>query len=310
MRKITVAVTQVALKGATSEPFEVLRDRMLDAHAELVGQAASRGVNIIGFQEVFNQAYFCPSRDPKWFACAESIPDGHTVRFVSDLARRYGMVIVAPIYEIGEDGNYYCAAAVIDADGRYLGKYRKVHIRNAPTSGKGIERLFFSSGNLGYPVFQTRYGRVGIYICFDRHFPEGFRALALNGAEVVFNPAATSVNLSEYIWRIEQPAAAVANGFYVCTNNRVGVEEPWTFGRFYGSSYIVNPDGVILAMGGRDNDELVLAEIDLNLVDEARRRWNIFETRQASTYASLMTNPEPLASVRGAASWKVDSEPG
>jgi beta-ureidopropionase len=304
MTTITVAVTQVALKGTTDEPFDVLRTRMLDAHAELVGKASVLGVNIIGFQEVFNQAYFCPSRDPKWFACAEPIPGGPTIRFVSDLARRYAMVIVAPIYEIGEDGNYYCAAAVIDADGSYLGKYRKVHIRNAPTDGKGIERLFFSNGNLGYPVFQTRYARVGVYICFDRHFPEGFRELGLRGAQVVFNPSATTVNLSEYMWKIEQPAAAVANGFYVCTNNRVGIEEPWTFGRFYGSSYIVSPEGRILATGSTDKDEVVTAQIDLDLVDEVQRRWNIFESRQASTYTSILSDPQPLARVRGAESWR------
>lgn len=283
--KILVGLTQMSLKGATSDSPERLRASMLDAHAALIEEAGRNGVQVLGLQELFNLPYFCPSKDLKWFAAAETLPDSPSVRFLSAYAARYSMVIVAPLFEIGGDGRYYNTAAVIDHLGRYIGKYRKVHIRNAEG---GIEKFFFTNGNLGYPVFETTYCRLGVYICFDRHFPEGWRALALNGAQLILNPSATSVNISQYLWKLEQPAAAVANGVFIGANNRVGIERPWSFGPFYGSSYIVDPLGRILATGSENRDELVIAEVDLSLIETVRRTWNIFESRQPTTYGGLI----------------------
>ena len=159
--------------------------------------------------------------------------------------------------------NHKCA--VIDADGTYLGKYRKNHI---PQTSGFWEKYFFKPGNGGYPVFETAYAKVGVYICYDRHFPEGWRALGLNGAEIVFNPSATVAGLSEYLWKLEQPAAAVANTYYIGAINRVGKEAPWNIGEFYGQSYFVNPRGQFEAMGSRDQDELIVADLDLGQIDE------------------------------------------
>ena len=140
------------------------------------------------FQEVFTQPYFCPSQDKKWYAAVEKIPDGQTTQLMQEYAKKHSMVIVVPIYEEEMPGVYYNTAAVIDADGNYLGKYRKNHI---PQVAGFWEKFFFKPGNLGYPVFKTAYCKLGVYICYDRHFPEGWRALALNGAEYVVNPSAT-----------------------------------------------------------------------------------------------------------------------
>ena len=175
------------------------------------------------FQELFYGPYFCQVQDAEYYAYTEQIPDGPTTKRMQDLAKQTGMVLVVPMYEEDEQasGIYYNTAAVIDADGKYLGKYRKTHIPHV----KGFwEKFYFRPGNLGYPVFETAVGKVGVYICYDRHFPEGARALGLNGAEMVFIPSATSRGLSEYLWRIEQVSHAVANGYFVGTINRVGIE--------------------------------------------------------------------------------------
>ena len=196
------------------------------------------------------------------------MPDGPTVTLMQKLARKHRMVIVVPIYEEEQPGIYYNTAAVIDADGRYLGKYRKTHI---PHCKPGFwEKFYFRPGNLGYPVFETAYAKVGVYICYDRHFPEGARALGLNGAEIVFNPSATVAGLSEYLWELEQPAHAVANGYFVGAINRVGNEAPWNIGEFYGKSYFCDPRGKILAQGPRDADAVITADLNLDMIDEVR----------------------------------------
>ena len=158
--------------------------------------------------------------------------------------------MVVPVYEREMAGVYYNTAAVLDADGTYLGKYRKNHI---PQTSRASGRSSSSSpGNLGYPVFKTpSASTIGVYICYDRHFPEGARALGLNGAEIVFNPSATVAGLSQYLWKLEQPAHAVANGYFVGAINRVGTEAPWNIGKFYGNSYFVDPRGQILAEASR-----------------------------------------------------------
>jgi N-carbamoylputrescine amidase len=295
MPKVRVGLTQVGLKGSTEDSVETIRDNMLAAHLALVDEAAAKGVQVLSFQEVFNQPYFCPVNDPKWWAAAEPVPDGPAIRALRPVAKRHAMVIVAPIYELAADGKRYNTAVVIDADGAVLGKYQKTHIpgigRNLhtmiPNANRGGEKHWFADGGTGWPVFATRYLKLGVYICYDRHFPEGWRALGLAGAEYVVNPSATWEGLSRHLWTLEQPAAAVANGYFVGANNRVGTEAPWNVGRFYGSSYVVDPRGQILAQGPDDRDALVTADIDLDLAKEVKDTWRFFEHRRPETYAPL-----------------------
>lgn len=262
---------------------EDIRDAMVAKHIPLIEQAGERGVQILALQEMFNGPYFCPSQDSKWCDIAETIP-GPTIEQMSAYAKKYAMVLIVPIYEREMPGVYYNTAAVIDADGTYLGKYRKNHI---PQTSGFWEKFFFKPGNLGYPVFQTRYAKVGVYICYDRHFPEGARLLGLNGAEVVFNPSATVAGLSQHLWKIEQPAHAVANGYYMGCSNRVGTEAPWNIGEFYGTSYFVDPRGEILVEGSTKDDELVVADLDLDVLEEVRRVWQFYRDRRPDSYPEM-----------------------
>ena len=257
---------------------------MFDKHLPYIEQAGQAGVKILGLQEVFNGPYFCPGQDPKCYDLAEAVP-GPTVEKLAPIARKHSMVIVVPVYEREMAGVYYNTAAVIDADGKYLGKYRKNHI---PQTSGFWEKYYFKPGNLGYPVFETQYAKVGVYICYDRHFPEGARLLGLNGAEVVFNPSATVAGLSQYLWKLEQPAHAVANGYFVAASNRVGTEAPWNIGKFYGTSYIVDPRGNFLATASEDDDELVHADMDLDMIEEVRRVWQFYRDRRPDTYENMV----------------------
>jgi N-carbamoylputrescine amidase len=284
MSKIKSGLIQMSLKGSAEMPPEEIRDRMLEAHLPLIDQAGSAGVQILCFQEVFTQPYFCPSQDNRWYGAAEPIPDGHTTRLMQEYANKHNMVIIVPIYEEEMTGVYYNAAAVIDADGTYLGKYRKTHL---PHVAGFWEKFFFKPGASGWPVFATAYGKIGVYICYDRHFPEGWRALALKGAEVIYNPSATVAGLSQYLWELEQPASAVANGVYIAAINRVGTEAPWNIGEFYGSSYFVNPRGKIEAQASRDQDELLIHEMDMDMVRQIRDTWQFFRDRRPETYGLL-----------------------
>ena len=286
MTTLKVGLIQMGLKGDTNMSPQQIRDKMVEAHLPLIDEAGRRGVQVLCLQEVFTQPYFCPSQDAKWYAAAELIPDGPTVKLMQERAKKHRMVIVAPLYEEAMAGVYYNTAAVIDADGSYLGKYRKTHI---PQVAGFYEKFFFKPGASGYPVFQTAYCKLGVYICYDRHFPEGWRALALNGAEYIVNPSATVAGLSQYLWELEQPAAAVANGCYIGAVNRVGREAPWNIGEFYGSSYFVNPRGKIIAKASADKDELVNAEMDMDMVREVRNLWQFFRDRRPETYASLVS---------------------
>ncbi|HEY1721103.1 MAG TPA: nitrilase-related carbon-nitrogen hydrolase [Magnetospirillaceae bacterium] len=275
---------QMALKGDTSMSPEQIRDKMNDAHLPLIEEAGRKKVQVLCLQEVFNQPYFCPSQDSKWYGAAERIPDGPTTKLMQELAKKHSMVIVVPIYEEDITGVYYNTAAVIDADGKFLGKYRKTHI---PQVAGFWEKFFFKPGSSGFPVFQTTYCKLGVYICYDRHFPEGWRALALNGAEYIVNPSATVAGLSQYLWELEQPASAVANGCYIGAVNRVGTEAPWNIGRFYGSSYIVNPRGKIIVKASEDKDELITADMDWDMVKEVRNLWQFFRDRRPDTYGTI-----------------------
>jgi beta-ureidopropionase len=273
----------VPLDGTT----DAVKERMIDKHMPLIDEAGTRGVQLLCLQELFYGPYFCAEQEKRWYDLTERIPDGPTTKMMQDVAKRLGMVIVVPIYEEEMTGVYYNAAAVIDADGKYLGKYRKHHI---PHVGPGFwEKFYFRPGNLGYPVFETAAGRVGVYICYDRHFPEGARILGLNGAEIVLNPSATVAGLSEYLWKLEQPAHAVANGYFVGAINRVGVEQPWNIGEFYGQSYFCDPRGQFIAQASRDKDELVVADLDLGMIQQVRNTWQFFRDRRPETYGPIST---------------------
>jgi N-carbamoylputrescine amidase len=256
---------------------------MLEKHLPMIHEAGKKGVQILCLQEIFNGPYFCPGQDRRWYDGAEAVP-GPTVEKLAPLAAKYKMAMVIPVYEREMAGVYYNTAAVVDADGTYLGKYRKNHI---PQTSGFWEKYFFRPGNLGYPTFQTKYAKIGVYICYDRHFPEGARALGLNGAEIVYNPSATVAGLSEYLWKLEQPAHAVANGYFVGAINRVGTEAPWNIGEFYGQSYFVDPRGQFVAMGSRDKDELIVGELDLDVIEEVRRTWQFFRDRRPDSYGIL-----------------------
>jgi len=284
MAKVTAGLIQMGLKGDTGQSPERIREQMVEAHRPFIAEAARRGVQVLCFQEVFHQPYFCPSQDVKWYRAAEKVPEGPTVRLMQEIAAKHAMVIVVPIYEEDMTGVYYNCAAVIDADGTYLGKYRKTHI---PQVAGFYEKFFFKPGNSGWPVFNTAYCKLGVYICYDRHFPEGWRALALNGAEYIVNPSATVAGLSQYLWKLEQPAAAVANGVFIGAINRPGMEGPWNIGRFYGSSYVCDPGGQILAEASEDKDELVVAEMDMDKVREVRDLWQFFRDRRPEMYGAL-----------------------
>ncbi|MBK5256941.1 MAG: acyltransferase [Vicinamibacteria bacterium] len=263
-----------------------VKKAMIDKHVKLIAQAAKKGAKILCLQEIFYGPYFCAEQETRWYQFTESVPDGPTVKLMQKLAKKHKMVLIVPIYEVEQSGVYYNTAAVIDADGKFLGKYRKNHI---PHTKPGFwEKFYFKPGNLGYPVFETAYAKVGVYICYDRHFPEGARALGLAGAEIVFNPSATVAGLSEYLWKLEQPAHAVANGYFIGAINRVGHEAPWHIGEFYGQSYFCDPRGQILVEASRDRDAVVVADLNLDMIDEVRSTWQFYRDRRPETYGPLV----------------------
>src|SRR5919202_60436 len=276
------------------------KESMIQKHEKYAHEAAKQGAQVMLFQELFYGPYFCQVQDPQYYSYTEKIPDGPTTKRMQDLAKQTGMVLVVPMYEEDEkaSGIYYNTAAVIDADGTYLGKYRKTHIPHV----KGFwEKFYFRPGNLGYPVFDTAVGKVGVYICYDRHFPEGARALGLNGAEVVLIPSATSRGLSEYLWRVEQVSHAVANGYYVGTINRVG-KEPLGDDDFYGQSYFVDPRGQFVGGVGSPYDEELI--ILLTLMAEATDRLRLGTcvtnpgTREPTVTASALAVLDELSGGR------------
>jgi N-carbamoylputrescine amidase len=260
------------------------KDSMLDKHVKLAKEAAADGCQVLCFQELFYAPYFCQVQENDHFDYAEAIPDGPTTKLMQDLAKETGMVLIVPMFEKEQEGFFYNTAAVIDADGSYLGKYRKTHI---PHVNGFWEKFYFRPGNMGYPIFDTAVGRIGVYICYDRHFPEGWRALGLAGAKIVFNPSATSRGLSMYLWNLEQPAAAVANEYFIGAINRVG-KEPFGDNDYYGSSYFVDPRGQTVGEPASDTDEeVVVRDLDLDLVDEVRKQWAFYRDRRPDAYGPL-----------------------
>jgi N-carbamoylputrescine amidase len=262
------------------------KESMIGKNADYARRAADDGARVMCFQELFYAPYFCQVQDDAHFDYAERIPDGDTMRTMTALAKETSMVLVVPIFEMEDHGHYYNTAAVIDADGTYLGKYRKTHI---PHVNGFWEKYYFRPGNTGYPIFDTKAGRIGVYICYDRHFPEGWRALGLAGAKIVFNPSATSRGLSMHLWDLEQPASAVANEYFVGAINRVG-KEPFGDNDYYGSSYFVDPRGQFVGEKASDTEEeLVVRDLDLEMIEAVRKTWAFYRDRRPDAYGPLVT---------------------
>jgi N-carbamoylputrescine amidase len=285
-RPVRCALIQAANVASADRPLAEIRAAMMDKHETYIAQAASQGAQITCLQEIFYGPYFCAEQQTRWYDFTEPIPGGPTIQRMQELAKKHRMAMIVPIYEVEQAGVYYNTAAVLDSDGKYIGKYRKTHI---PHVAPGFwEKFYFRPGNLGYPVFDLGFAKIGVYICYDRHFPEGARALGLNGAEIVFNPSATVAGLSEHLWKIEQPAHAVANGYFIGAINRVGTEPPWNIGHFYGSSYFCNPRGQIIACASRERDEVLVADLDLDEIKEVRQTWQFFRDRRPDSYEDLV----------------------
>lgn len=262
------------------------KESMIEKHLDYVARAAKEGAEIMCFQELFYSPYFCQVQSADHYSWAEPIPDGPTTKLIQKAAKRHGIVLIAPMFEEEAPGIYYNAAAVIDSDGTYLGKYRKTHI---PQLTGFWEKFYFRPGNLGYPVFDTAVGKVGVYICYDRHFPEGARILGLNGAEIVFIPSATSRGLSQHLWRIEQTSHAIANGYFVGTINRVGKEEEFGPNDYYGQSYFCTPRGEFVGeIGDAYKEELIVRDLDLDLIREVRNTWQFYRDRRPEMYEKLV----------------------
>ena len=260
---------------------------MLDRHEAFMREAAERGTQVICFQELFYGPYFGITQDKQYYAYAEPA-DGPIVQRFARLAKELGMVAILPIYEEEQTGVYYNSAVVVDADGSTLGTYRKHHL---PHLDRFWEKFYFRPGNLGYPVFDTAVGKVGVYICYDRHFPEGWRELGLAGAHMVFNPNATKPGLSNRLWEVEGPAAAVANGYFVLQPNRVGREDN-EYGElavdFYGTSQVIDPRGNFVGERGSDSgEELLIRDLDMDAVKEMRDDWQFYRDRRPDSYTRI-----------------------
>src|SRR5271166_5390400 len=287
-RIVRCSLIQAKNEAPAESSLAAIKQSMLDKHVGMIRQAAAEGAQIVCLQEIFYGPYFCAEQTIKWYDSTEAVPGGPTIRLMQDLARKHHIVLIVPVYEVEQEGVYYNTAAVIHNDGTFLGKYRKTHI---PHVAPGFwEKFYFRPGNLGFPTFDLGFARIGVYICYDRHFPEGARALGLNGAEIVFNPSATVAGLSEYLWKLEQPAHAVANGYFIAAINRVGTEAPWNIGKFYGTSYLVDPRGSFVATASEDKDELVVGVANLEMIEEVRKTWQFYRDRRPDQYGPLVAS--------------------
>ena len=264
------------------------KQTMIDKHVNYVEQAASQGAQVMCFQELFYSPYFCQVQDVVHYSWSESVPDGPTTTLMQQIAAKHKIVLIVPLYEKDDAGIYYNTGVVIDSDGTFLGKYRKTHLPHLPGFW---EKFYFRPGNTGYPVFETSVGRIGVYICYDRHFPEGARVLGINGAEIVFIPSATSRGLSQHLWKIEQTSHAIANGYFVGTINRVGVEAEFGANNYYGQSYFCDPKGQFVGdVASEDADELVVRDLNLDLIQDVRNTWQFYRDRRPDMYDGIVAS--------------------
>lgn len=258
------------------------KQQNLDHATDMVRNAAEDGATLVCLPELFATQFFVVDMNMDLFGLAEHIP-GPTVDRMSALAAELGIVLVAPLFEKVGRSVYYNTAAVIDNDGKLLGIYRKCHI---PLSTQFYEKLYFKPGNLGYPVFETNIGTIGIYICHDRHYPEGARCLALAGADIILIPSTTPTSsLSRRVWEKELAAHAIFNEIFVAGLNRTGQEGEYTF---YGESIVCDPQGDVVARAG-SKEEILLCDIDFSEVDKRRLAWQFYRERRPETYSPLAT---------------------
>lgn len=279
MTTVRAAITQTTWTGDKAS--------MLDRHEAFMREAAEQGAQVICFQELFYGPYFGITQDKKYYDYAEPA-DGPIVQRFAALAKELHMVTILPIYEEEQTGVYYNTAVVVDADGTILGKYRKHHL---PHLDRFWEKFYFRPGNLGYPMFETAVGKVGVHICYDRHFPEGWRELGLSGAQIVFNPNATKPGLSNRLWEVEGPAAAVANGYFVLQPNRVAREDN-EYGDlavdFYGTSQVIDPRGNWVGeRGSETSEELLIRDLEMDLVKQMRDDWQFYRDRRPDSYTQI-----------------------
>ncbi len=253
-----------------------------------IEKAAQKGAKIICLPELFRSLYFCQTHDQKHFALAESIP-GPTTVLLSNLAKRKSVVIIAPLFEKRAEGIYHNSAVVIDADGKILGKYRKMHIPDDPHF---YEKYYFSPGDLGFQVFDTRYGKIAVLICWDQWFPEAARLAALNGAQILFYPTAIGwhdsdkalVKAQQTGWEVVQRGHAVANELFVAVVNRTGREGKLNF---WGRSFIADPFGSMIAQASENKEQILMAECDLTQIEETRQNWPFLRDRRLDAYQAL-----------------------
>ena len=261
---------------------------------EFIRDAAGQGAQIVCLPELFRSQYFCQTEEHKNFALAEEVP-GQSTATLAELSRELGVVIIASLFEKRSAGLYHNTAAIIDADGKLLGKYRKMHIPDDPLYH---EKFYFTPGDLGFASWNTQHGKVGVCICWDQWYPEAARLTALRGAEIIFYPTAIGWHPKEKkkfgkaqhaSWELIQRSHAVANGCYVAAANRVGHETPAGGDgiEFWGQSFVCAPDGEIMARGSVDREEIVTAEIDWNRVGEQRTHWPFLRDRRVDAYAGL-----------------------
>lgn len=284
--KVTLGLLQHACSG---NPAANLKKTLA-----LAEQAAKKGANIICTQELFRSQYFCQSEDHDYFKLAEPIPGPSTVAF-QKLAKKHKVVIVASLFEKRSSGLYHNTAVIIDADGKLLGIYRKMHIPDDPLF---YEKFYFTPGDTGFRAWQTKYGKIGVLICWDQWYPEGARLTALQGAEILFYPTAIGWHPKEKAeygtnqhgaWEISHRGHAVANGCYVAAVNRIGTEKPIGGDglEFWGQSFVAGTSGQILAKASVDQEEILLVPVDLDKVDVTRTHWPFLRDRRIDAYGDM-----------------------
>ncbi|CAH1400650.1 unnamed protein product [Nezara viridula] len=299
-RIVRVGLIQNKIAADTTASVEAQREAIYRKVQILIDCAGINGVNILCLQEVWPMPFaFCTREKSPWCEFAESAEDGPTTNFLKPLCQRHNMVIVSPILERDRNNVIWNTAVIIDNYGQVLGKHRKNHI---PRVGDFNESTYYMEGDTGHPVFETEFGRIAVNICFGRHHPLNWMMFAINGAEIVFNPSATVKDLSEHLWRIEARNAAIANHYFTCAINRVGIEKyPHEFtsgdgqqahtesGQFYGSSYVTAPDGTRTPGLSRLKDGLLIAELDLNLNRQVSDTWGFKMTQRLPMYVEALT---------------------
>ena len=287
MAKVTLGLLQHA---CDADPGANLKKTLM-----LTEKAAKQGAQIICTQELFRSQYFCQSEDHKYFDLAESIPGPSTKAF-QKIAQKHKVVIVASLFEKRASGLYHNTAVIIDADGKLLGIYRKMHIPDDPLF---YEKFYFTPGDTGFKAWETKYGKIGVLICWDQWYPEGARLTAMQGAEILFYPTAIGWHPSEKkeygvnqhgAWETIQRSHAVANGCYVAAVNRIGLEQPIGGDglEFWGQSFVAGTSGQILAKASVNKEEILLAPIELGKVDVTRTHWPFLRDRRIDAYGGLM----------------------